>query len=241
MVVWIVLFVLSFLVFLWFEFKKQYRLAFLFKGLTSLLFVSTAVWGRFVEGVGWNSNQIQFAALWITALIMGLLGDLFLVSGNGSPVTRFFQKIEESEIKTVDRMAGTISFAIAHVLNITALLLISTLEWKAVLLSVVVTAVTFSAGIYFMKLKFGKLLIPSIGYSLLLFFFFGQALFGGFSLGTIQFHLMVLIGAFLFALSDLVLTPILYGGKNLFSLKAINLTLYYAAQIVLAFSIWYLA
>ena len=83
-------------------------------------------------------------------------------------------------------------------------------------------------------------LIPSIVYALLLTLFLACAVAGGIITGFSLPILLLIIGAALFLLSDLVLSMIYFDGNDSRVLIVVNHVLYYAAQFLIALSVYYI-
>ncbi len=234
MIVAIIFAVLTFLVFLYFELKRQFLVAFFFKTLASfsfiLILVSTLIYGNWVNSnwLGYMSTEhVGLAYLFLLGLICGFAGDLILA------LRPFFDKEKHTQII----FAGTIAFAIGHVFYLFGLLKLMDFSWWAIVFSVIATSLIFIIGIFVMKLNFKKLLIPSIIYSSLLFLMVGMTIFGFNDFDRQPFAIVIMVSAILFGLSDIVLSQIYFGDKETNLLKAINLSLYYLAQIGIASSI----
>jgi len=92
-----------------------------------------------------------------------------------------------------------------------------------------------------MKMSFGDFLIPSIAYAFLLTLFLASAVAAGFLAGFTLSVILLIVGAGLFLLSDLVLSMIYFDGNDARMLIIINHVLYYAAQFLIALSLFYIA
>jgi uncharacterized membrane protein YhhN len=67
----------------------------------------------------------------------------------------------------------------------------------------------------------------------------GQAIDMGIQKDFNTFSVLLVSGAVLFAISDLILAPIYYKSDNRKWMIALNLATYYAAQLLIALSIYY--
>jgi hypothetical protein len=67
-----------------------------------------------------------------------------------------------------------------------------------------------------------------------------QAIVAGNIDGFSSFSILFIIGAILFAISDLILAPIYYKNDRRNIMIILNLVTYYAAQIMIASSIYFL-
>lgn len=164
----------------------------------------------------------------LLALVFGLVGDIFL-------------GVYNPDDKSTDLYmpAGMLSFAIEHFLvvyavgsevglNITSVLI-------AVAVGVLCTAAAALVELKLMKFEFGKLLLPSLAY---MFVLTSAMSYYVTALITDPKFLIVVIGMGFFLISDLVLSAIYFGGKRARGIfTAVNLTTYYAGQILFAASI----
>lgn len=225
---------ICFLVFLFFEMKHQFLRAFFFKALASFSFIAVVPLSL-LDHLGGSSLSgvlylLGYAGLIMMGLICGFTGDLILA------LRTFHQPEKEHKII----FAGTIAFAFGHVFYLWALLQLVDFSWLAILFSCMVTALIFVLGTKLLKLNFGKSLIPSIIYSFLLFLMVGMTIFGYRDFPKGSFAIVIMISSILFGLSDIVLSQIYFAGKETNPLKALNLSLYYFAQIGIASSVFLL-
>jgi len=196
--------------------------AFIFKAFASMSFVVIGLISLSV-----TQNFIVF--LLVVGLLFGMVGDLILA-------LRPLRPKEENESIII---GGIISFSLGHVFYLFFLLQISTLSYLAILFSVGMTALVILAS-YIMKFQMGKTKIPSYIYSLLIFLMIGQAIVYYLQYPNNGGVMMIMIGAFLFGISDLILAPIYYKAMNTKFMVGSNLITYYAAQILIAYSIFFL-
>jgi len=213
--------------YLYVELNHKPLYAFAFKGLASLGFIAVFV-GSVVANNTFLDNPI-IAALFLIGLTAGLMGDLYLALRPLRPTDENHSII----------LIGTICFATGHIFYYSALLLNGSFSFWAPLISVLVTIATFMAS-KIMKLNWGPSKIPSLIYSFLLFLVATQAFINALNFGFSSYRLIVFIGAFLFAISDLILAQIYFGNNTQKSFVIANLSTYYAAQILLAFSLFLL-
>lgn len=168
--------------------------------------------------------------LFLLGLIAGLIGDIVLG-------LRPLRPKEENE-KLI--LSGMVSFSVGHVFYYAALLIIYQFSVYAIVIAAVMTVVIHFGG-KILKLSFGRLHVASLAYTLILFLVFGQTLVNAIAQGFTVASTLMMVGAFLFALSDLILAQIYFGGKTAKGFIASNLGMYYAAQLLLAFSLFFLA
>ena len=208
---------------------KKYTLIETFtKTITSMFFIAVAGVGLFKNG------QYVLAKLVIFGLFCGLLGDIAL------------------ELKYVypkdDKLysyAGFILFAMGHVFFMLGLYLnyFKGNNPLYIIIPLVVGLLVSVVNILMekpMKLHYGELKIISLVYGFFLFSFIGTAfsmfLLNGFKDITIA---LILGGAVLFAISDLVLSGTYFGkGKDRPVDLVVNSVLYYIAQNLIAFSLF---
>ena len=222
--------------FLLFRTKEGGMLPAALKTVTSLLFVATAISGAvnnyIVTGIA-SVPKFTFIGLIILGLACGMVGDLTL----DLKVTYQTTNVRHSDIYTYFGMAA---FGIGHILYITAVAIFFGFSAWTILIAVGATAAIFAVSLFCLKMQFGKFLIPSIVYALLLTLFLACTVAGGiitcFSLPI----LLLIIGAALFLLSDLVLSMIYFDGNDSRVLIVVNHVLYYAAQFLIALSVYYI-
>lgn len=170
-----------------------------------------------------------FVFLFFLGLIAGLMGDIYLALRPLRPNTENHRII----------LFGTICFATGHLFYYAGLLIIGQFSFWAIVISLFITVGTYLLS-KVLKLNWGPSKIPSIIYSFLVFLVAGQAIMNGINLGFSGFNLAVISGAILFGISDLVLAQIYFGGKTSNPFVVLNLSTYYTAQILLAFSLYLL-
>ncbi|MDO9629080.1 MAG: lysoplasmalogenase family protein [Acholeplasmataceae bacterium] len=170
-----------------------------------------------------------FVFIVVIGLLFGMIGDLILA-------LRPLRPKEENE--TIIN-AGIFAFSFGHFVYLLFLTSIHQLTLFAILFSIGITILVITMS-YLMKFQMGKTRIPSYIYSLLIFLMIGQTI----SLASIHDGslglVMLMLGAILFGISDLVLAPIYYKAMNQKYMIAINLITYYAAQILIAYSLYFL-
>ena len=195
----------------------------------SLLFVTVALIATY------DSKKMDiFNILIIGGLVLGLIGDILL------------------DLKYIDKertdgysYAGFISFGIGHILYISAIIMKyskgSILYISlAIILDIILSIVTILMEKP-LKLEYGKYKIISFCYALCLF---GSCSFGLFlaienSFSVVTLNLF-LIGAVLFAISDLVLSGTYFGkGKERPIDFVMNYITYYGAQFIIALMLLY--
>ena len=206
------------------------------KTVTSMLFVATAVSGvinNYIVTGTLGVTKLTFYGLVLLGLTCGVIGDLTLdlkIVYKNNP--------RHNDLFTFFGMAA---FGIGHVLYIVAVAIYFGFSAWSILIAAALTAVIFTVSLFLLKMQFGKFLIPSIVYALLLTLFLaGTVVAGIFTAFTLPVILLS-VGAGLFLLSDLVLSMIYFEGNEARVLIVVNHVLYYAAQFLIALSLYYIA
>lgn len=206
------------------------------KTVTSMLFVATAVSGvinNYIVTGTLGVTKLTFYGLVLLGLTCGVIGDLTLdlkIVYKNNP--------RHNDLFTFFGMAA---FGIGHVLYIVAVAIYFGFSAWSILIAAALTAVIFTVSLFLLKMQFGKFLIPSIVYALLLTLFLaGTVVAGIFTAFTLPVILLI-VGAGLFLLSDLVLSMIYFEGNEARVLIVVNHVLYYAAQFLIALSLYYIA
>ena len=223
-------------VFLLFRTKEGGIFPVALKTLTSLLFVATAVSASInnyiVTGI-LSVEKLTFMGLVILGLVSGLVGDLTL----DLKVTYKTLNVHHSDLYTYFGMAA---FGVGHILYIVAVSLFYGFTAWTLLIAAAVTAAIFVVSIFLMKMHFDKFLIPSVLYAFLLTMFLACAVGAGLLTAFTVPVILLVVGAGLFLLSDLVLSMIYFDGNESRLLIVVNHVLYYAAQFAIALSLYYL-
>ena len=213
--------------------KEKRVTAVIFKGLTSLMFILTALLAWMFS----NRPTCSFGIFILIALFFGLLGDVFLD-------IKFITKKYEDLFTRL----GFISFGIGHIFFISGLFQYYFYGGIHVLFIIIPAIVAFALAIFsllmekFMPIRYGNMkpFIPT--YGVLLFFvtaiYFSFAIFYKWNLVNIN---MMAIAFILFALSDLILNNTYFSeGFNKPIHIILNHVLYYIAQFMIAVSLFFL-
>ena len=200
------------------------------KSIASLLFITLAVYGFY------HSGHHPFGIFVIVAMIFGLLGDIWLDFKYVFP--------EQSKSFTY---AGFIVFGIGHILYISGMITSFMGEnWWWTLLIAIGTGLLGTLGVLLvekpMKLKYGNYKWICILYSFVLFAMVGTTAVVTISSSfqAVPFNLLF-AGGILFAVSDLILSGTYFGeGKERPVDIITNAVTYYAAQYLIAFSLFFL-
>lgn len=163
-------------------------------------------------------------------LVLGLTGDILL---------GVFKPGEKS--LELYLPAGMLAFAAEHILVALAVKISLSSKFSlrelliAVLIGIVVSVVAMLCEKYLLKFEFGLFFVPSLCYAFIL----ASALaFYVITAVREPRFLTVAIGMAMFFISDIVLSAMYFGGKSKVKIyTAINLTTYYAGQILFAAAI----
>lgn len=227
---------ISMIVFLIFRTKNGGIFPAMLKTITSLFFVATAA-TAVIENYSINGSTsvalLTSMAIVIIGLTCGLIGDLTL----DLKVTYLNINIRQSDKYT---FAGMSAFGVGHVMYIVAVSLLYGFSAWTLLTAVGATALIFGTSIFLMKMNFGKFIIPSITYGFLLTMFLSVTIAAGIISGFSTTIVMMIIGAGLFLLSDLVLSMTYFVGCDGRPMIIVNHVLYYAAQFLIAISLLYM-
>lgn len=206
------------------------------KTITSLLFVATAISGAInnyvLTGVA-GVPKLTYIGLIVLGLVFGLIGDFTL----DLKVTYQVSNLRHSDLYT---FIGMGAFGIGHILYIIAVALFFRFSPWTILIAAGATAAIFAVSLFLMKMNFGKFLIPSILYAFLLTLFLSCTVAAGILTAFTVPVILLVVGAALFLLSDLVLSMIYFDGNESRVMIIINHVLYYAAQFLIALSVYYI-
>ncbi len=222
MIIILTIAILLTLIYIGVELFSKPLFAFYAKAFASFGFVVLALFGVF-----YNINDL-FKYILI-GLLFGMIGDLVLALRPLRP---------KEEDKTII-LGGILSFSLGHIFYLIFLLHLTRLSGLSIILSILMTTIVIIAS-YLMKFKMGITRIPSYIYSALIFLMIGQSISYYIELPSNPGVLMLMIGAILFGISDLILAPIYYKDMNSKIMVFLNLTTYYSAQILIAYSLFFL-
>ncbi len=192
------------------------------KTITSLLFISVCICGY----KSFHSNPQYFSFI-LLALILSLIGDVFLAFNNNktNEVSKMF-------------IYGLISFSIAHIFfSLAFATLTPVLVWHVLLfILIAIISILFLTLIKGFDFKGAYKLV--VTYSIIISFMFTRALslislINENFLGTT----LVIVGASLFFLSDLILCFIYFHKKSPSYMTTFNLLCYYIGQGLIALSL----
>lgn len=219
--------------FLYFRVKEKRVIAVVFKGLVSLMFIITAL-------VAWltsHNPSSTFGIYILVGLFFGLLGDVFLD-------IKFITKNHE----LLFTILGFLAFAFGHIAFITGLFM-NFFNFNAnvlfLIIPVLVALILMAFTVLmekFTPIRYHKMKPYVIIYGFILFFvvsiYLSTCIQSGFNITTI---VMMFIGFVLFAFSDLILNNTYFRDGYKAPVYIItNHILYYAAQFLIAVSLFYL-
>ena len=221
--------IFSLIAFLVLRDNKSSALAIIIKTLTSLFFIATAILAFYTnfKANGYSVENVDICLLFVGGLVLGLVGDILLDC-----------KIAYPADEAPFTYAGMAAFAVGHILYISAICeYFGGFNWWGFLVGIVIAAAFMCVSIFGMKMNFGKYLIPSTIYCVLLFGFMCQAFCAAVNDAWSGATVIIFIGSVLFLLSDAVLSMTYFQGKNSKLMIVVNHVLYYAAQFMLAMSL----
>ena len=232
--------VVSFVAFAIFRDKKSSATAICIKTVVSLMFIATAI-AALLE----NEHRgfvLLPALLMIGGLVLGMVGDItldFKIYLKGLPY-------KDAE-KDSDKMTyiGMAAFGVGHILYITA-----TALRASALIGIGVTAAIFCLSIFVMKMRFGKFLIPSISYCILLTWF---VVYSAWQLAAVNStaNILLLVGSIMFIVSDLILSMTYFSKEEDYKKQGMmnpesklmivaNHATYYIAQFLIALALLFI-
>lgn len=198
------------------EYRWKQNKYFFTKMTSSLLFISIAVTAFLIL-----KTPAEYAVWIITALVLGMIGDLFLV---------FVDRIKCFQLGLVSFLIGQIVYGITFLRYVGFM-------WIDVVVYVVIVATAIFAYTR-VKLDLGKMKIPVLAYLLIISFMTVMAVSTlyktGFNAATTT---LISAGAVLFLASDVVLAFVVFHKSPPKPLRAVNLSLYYSAQMLLALTV----
>lgn len=209
-------------IFIFVEHKRHYLLADILKGTASLMFVV-------IGYIGFSCySSDSFGGRILLGLLFGMGGDVALN-------LKFVLK--ESGKNAF--MCGIVLFLIGHILYLSALVPLTDCLFADVVAGLSLTAALLS--------YFYSTLKPTMVFKV-----FGAVYLGAVIVMTVMAiqlavstrsasSLVYSIGAVLFAASDIILIINTFGDSQKFSLRILNLSLYYVGQLLIAGSLFYVS
>lgn len=230
MMLWIALSyaIISTLIFIYVESKRNKPLfAWVLKGLASFGFILVFVIG-FYHRLN-DSIPLEIGLFILLGLVCGLLGDLVLA----------LRPLQPKEKDKTIIVYGIMFFSLGHIFYLISLISYKEFGSLALILGIIMLTVILAMS-KILGFEMGKARLPTFIYTFLIFMMVGEAIYVGHLDNYSTFSTYLIFGAILFAISDLILSPIYYKGDNRAFLVISNLLTYYAAQILIALSIYYL-
>lgn len=245
--VFLALGLVSLMIFCIFRDKKSSSIAICWKSVTSILFVATAVTASI-----YNENVLlPSALLTVGGLVLGLVGDITLDFKILLKNIPYGNAEKDSDNMTYVGMAA---FAAGHILYILATMLRNPADrinmlWSA-LIALGLTAIIFALSLTVMKMRFGKFLLPSIGYAFLLSWFVVYSAWQISSSASVA-NVLLLVGAVMFIVSDLILSMTYFSKEEDYKKEGplnpesklmivSNHVTYYVAQFAIALAIMFM-
>ncbi len=202
------------------EHKEKYTLAVVLKGLASICFVWIGL--QAYMGVCGDS----YSRMVLLGLAFGALGDILLN-------LRFvFESIGQKIF-----LAGIAAFFTGHILYLVALIPFSQNLWLCLGLGAVAAAAL-------LWVIFSRLQVKP-AFKIFGIFYIGAIVMmtavaiGNYVAWQTTGRLLYVIGAVLFTISDVVLIFNTFGSESRFSMRITNLSCYYAGQLLIAFSLFF--
>jgi len=187
------------------------------KLICSLCFISVAVLGLIL-----GPHTPQFDGLMLAGLCFSLLGDVALV-----------WKDERKPF-----LLGLSAFLVAQIIYGVAFSMRNGFAFWDLLLFVILAGIPV-VGSRFVDVEVGRMKVPVLAYVVVISFMFAKAL-SSFYLEGIPAPALwcVIVGAFLFYISDIFLALFKFHRRPHKALRVANLTAYFIGQMLLAFSIF---
>ncbi len=214
----LIIYVLVFSVLILTEYNEKFKKYHVFfKGLTSFIFLSTALY--FAVGSSETLSSL-FQILMCVALFFCLVGDVFLSIVSGRSDSCFF-------------ILGVVSFAAAHVIFFVALGVVMPITLVDIIVAVAIAILCFGiTKLKIIDIQDKKVLI--LAYSVFLGLLMAKGITIFIDLGATQFALTAFLGSTLFFVSDVILLFILFSIRKIKMFTFLNLLTYYSATMLLA-------
>jgi len=202
--------------YIWSEYNWDQKRYFITKLISSLVFVALGVCSFLLFG-----SSSKYGLFIILALILGLVGDVFLVYPENPK----------------SFLIGLSVFLVGQIVYGTVFLVFNGFLWyDLIVYGLILGACLISYSVSGIELGENK--IPVLIYFIIIIYMFTMAVSSIYKNGFSDLvTALVAVGATLFIASDILLTFTLFKPKTSKSFKAMTLTYYYAAQSLLALSI----
>lgn len=193
---------------------------YVFKPIVSSLFVLCGVFNLiYVYCVLKIRRNIPFVASIMSGLVCACLGAILLID---------------------HFVIGAGLFAIGHVFFFVSFVCLTGFKLRDFLIGLGIFAVVLCLALFCPIFDFGDKKILIIAYAFVISFMLGKAIGNVFLTDNRKVHLLIMIGASLFFVSDFMLMIYLFAGKILV-FDILSIATYYFAEFLLAFSIFYVA
>lgn len=197
------------------------------KAVASFCFTFLAVGICFLKGLS------LAGMLFVMGLVASIIGDVVL----GLP-----DMPEMKQKAMLLTLIGGLAFTITHICYTAAIIILCGFKWWIILIAVALGLAFYFGNSLFGKLNYGDLKAGMPFYSIFVSFDFAVSIMALISGVNIVGAILLVIGLFLFWLSDIVLMHIYFGEKpekHVF-LYYFNLSFYYLGQILVAASMIFL-
>ncbi|MCM1544493.1 MAG: lysoplasmalogenase [Ruminococcus sp.] len=198
------------------------------KNMTSMAFILTALMSCYKNPSSW-----QYGIMIICGLVFGMLGDIYLD----------LKWVYPNDMKKYLNY-GFLFFGFGHLFYMGAMFVGAKLTIVQMLIAAAVGVVVAIGNLLLekpMKQKFGEFKVIVTIYSFILAMMTATAVISAIVTGEKSF-IMFAVGAVLFLVSDLILSPMYFGeGKNTPLNFILNHVTYYAGQFMIALTIYYMA
>lgn len=217
-----ILLLISLILLIYFNYKPKKHFYLIFKTLTSLFFIFIAITSYINSG-----TKEVFFYLILAALIFSLFGDVFLALYDKKAST-----LRGNFVK------GVLCFAAAHILFSLAFLTLVPLSFKELVPFFILVFLSIIFLCKYKRFQFDGMLPIIISYDIVISFMVARAFYLYRLISVKPLGVSLLIsGAALFLISDVILCFIYFDKKHPPYLSALNLSTYYIGQGLIALSI----
>lgn len=231
-------------VFIAVEHKKHYVGAVILKGLASVFFCIigyfACAYAGFVCGLSSHSELVTMAGQTVEkSFVMGIAKLIFagLILGAAGDILLNLRFVFEKQGQKIF-LLGIAAFLAGHIVYLISLIKFSNNILVCIICGVVLAAIllTIIFKSFEVKLAFKIFGVLYLGAVCLMACF----AVGNYISNKSTYSLIYAVGAVLFLISDVVLIFNTFGPKQLFSLRITNLSLYYAGQLLIAGSLFFI-
>jgi len=203
-------------------------LALALKAIASFCFVLLGMGALYLNGI------VLEKWLFVMGLVASVVGDVILALPD---------MLQMKAKATVLTLIGGLSFAVAHIFYISAMVVSFGFRWWIILVAAALGLIFFFGNKMIGKLDYGKLNAGMPIYSIFVSLVVAESLMAFISGAGVLVSILLLVGFVLFWLSDIVLMNIYFGNRSdnqKVNLYYYNLTFYYTAQILIAATLYFL-